>query len=211
MEPFLITLYEQTSEHHREQTKQANQVVTFFLVFLAFFLNYQDNLWENTNILFTHMTYLAVIIVSRIVITLLIQLRVWQLQYAGCLQLIGSMFTCNGYIENYVDFNKFIKEFEAVSKSKHSLYKSITTKIIWVCALLSAYPVMAYYFYLSKLYGGFRIGKFTLDSILKATFFIGILILYTSFFLSFKKHINDILNKGEKIWLINYSDSKKIV
>ena len=143
-EPYLLSAYQQINEHHRFQTQQNNQTITFYIVFISFFIGFRDSLSIFDDII-VNFIYIFVIVVGGIVILNMIQLRIWQLKYATAIQLVGSMFISDILIDSFSSFNQFIDSFECRSKTKHSLFAALTNKMIWGCTILSLAPFAMYF------------------------------------------------------------------
>lgn len=194
---YLLNVYQEIHSHHREQTNQNNQIITFYLALISFFIGFYNKLTTNYNTVVINCIFIIVIIIGAMVNVMLIQLRVWQLRYATALQLLGSMFLCDREIESYSDFYVCINQFECRSNTKHSLFKPLTCKMIWACLAISLTPFGLYYTYLRDYFIKYRFSLFII--------FVMLIILYiTAIYSIFKNKIKDVGNKGEINWLLDY-------
>lgn len=194
---YLLNVYQEMNIHHREQTSQNNQIITFYIVLISFFIGFHNELAKEYNIVLNNLVYIMLIVIGTIVNLTLIQLRTWQLRYASGLQLIGSMFICDKKIKNFDDFYDCIKEFECRSATKHSLIAPLTCKMIWGCIIISLAPFGLYYTYLNKFF-------LDCSHIILIIFIFIICVYLVLIYMYFKNKINSTGRKGEINWLMNY-------
>lgn len=195
----LLIMYQEINEHHREQTKQNNQIITFYIAFISFFVGINSSLNSSYNAFIVHCVYLMVILVGYLSVLMLVQLRVWQLRYAGGLQFIASIVFSDTTVNNLKDFNRCVAHFVSKSPTKHSIFAPLTCKMIWGCMAISFLPIGLYYNYLIMQYT---------DIVDVITFFAILFLLLYLFALAnfFKKKIEGTGNMGDILWLFDIYD-----
>ncbi|MCL2627075.1 MAG: hypothetical protein FWD44_00045 [Oscillospiraceae bacterium] len=196
---FLSLLYQELNSHHREQASQNNQIISFYVVVMTFFVGFYQSIISLSEPIISTI-FIVIFVLSIVIILMLIQLRVWQLRYAYGLSLVGSMFMSDINIDNLSSFYSFINNFEIEYKSIYSLFASLRMKMIWSCFIISLIPIVLYFLYIQNLH--------IMNPFLLWTLYLGVNITYVLFVIfTFRKKIRGTCNKDDIIWLINFQKS----
>ena len=197
----LLIIYQELNIHHREQTKQNNQIITFYIALISFFIGVNTYIVDNYNNFLINCVYLIIILIGFMIIIMLIQLRVWQLRYAGGIQFISSIMFSDFIIKNYDDFYKCVEHFETRSGTKHSLFAPLTCKMIWGCIFISLAPIGLYYNYLTNV-------LCNKEKMVASVFIICIIVYLSIIYCFFKNKIDATGKKGEIVWLLDMVNFK---
>lgn len=192
----LLIMYQEINEHHREQTKQNNQVIAFYIALVSFFIGINSSLVKEYTGIVINCIYITIIFVGFLVILMLVQLRVWQLRYAGGIQLIASIFFSDFSVNNNADLERCIRHFCSRSATKHSLFAPLTCKMIWGCVLISLAPIVLYHSYLSDTY-------FSIAPQIDLGFLCFLVMYLSTVYYCFKRRIDKTGNAGDLLWLFD--------
>lgn len=193
---FLIEVYQELNIHHRTQTTQNNQIITFYIALISFFFGFHSKLVKDFDMVLVNFVFITLIFIGFIINLMLIQLRVWQLRYAISIQFIGSVFMCDKVINNFSEFYSCMKTFESKSKTLHSIFAPLTCKMIWGCIFISLAPIGLYYEYLKNII-------LNSQKILFIAFIIVIAMYVLLIGVCFSRKTKKVGRKGDVLWMLN--------
>lgn len=102
---FVLRLYDECNNHAKEQAVRRDQVIAFYIVVCAFYLNWKI-CYELPLLILLN---IAMILLGAICCLVLISFRSWIIQYGNCAEAVGKLLICDKTLKTQEEISLFLE------------------------------------------------------------------------------------------------------